>query len=221
MTKRYHSYDRPRQALLNAISKCSPPQTLKQLSLACGRNHAYLQQYVERGSPLSLPEDIRHKLAAMLDVPHESLMSEQLENELSKQPKRRKNDTITTVAFLDHPQHAGFDRQPWKMSGHLLTSMGYKNLSALALVQVGDNAIKPTANLGDFAIIDQTDKNPQHAGLFAIDGSDHIKLRFLEQPHPDADTVFVRHAPDDQGGFTMSLSSINIIGRAFWKLCLI
>jgi hypothetical protein len=50
----------------------------------------------------------------------------------------------------------------------------------LALVQVGDNAIKPTANLGDFAIIDQTDKNPQHAGLFAIDGSDHIKLRFLE-----------------------------------------
>jgi hypothetical protein len=34
-------------------------------------------------------------------------MSEQLENELSKQPKRRKNDTITTVAFLDHPQHAG------------------------------------------------------------------------------------------------------------------
>jgi hypothetical protein len=37
-------------------------------------------------------------------------MSEQLENELSKQPKRRKNDAITTIAFLDHPQHAGFDR---------------------------------------------------------------------------------------------------------------
>ena len=70
-------------------------------------------------------------------------------------------------------------------------------------------------------MIDQTDKNPHHTGLFAIDGSDHIKLRFLEKPHPDADTVFVRHAPDDQGGFTMSLSSINIIGRAFWKLCLI
>ncbi|MGB0182025.1 MAG: hypothetical protein ACPF94_09745 [Candidatus Puniceispirillales bacterium] len=89
------------------------------------------------------------------------------------------------------------------------------------LVQSGDNAIKSTAAMGDFTIIDQSDQSPLRAGLFAIDAIDHIKFRFLEQVDPHNNIVYVRHSPDDKGGFTTDISSINIIGRAFWKLCLI
>jgi hypothetical protein len=41
---------------------------LAQASKAVGKNSAYLQQFVRRGIPRVLPEDIREALAALLEV---------------------------------------------------------------------------------------------------------------------------------------------------------
>ena len=41
-------------------------ETLKSASEKLGRNHAYLQQFVQRGTPARLPEDVRRELAALL-----------------------------------------------------------------------------------------------------------------------------------------------------------
>src|SRR6202158_3871896 len=43
-------------------------ETLKSASKRLGRNDAYLQQFVQRGVPGRLPEDVRHALAALLGV---------------------------------------------------------------------------------------------------------------------------------------------------------
>lgn len=40
--------------------------TLNALSRATGRNDAYLHQFVHRGTPRMLPEDVRLKLAMVL-----------------------------------------------------------------------------------------------------------------------------------------------------------
>jgi hypothetical protein len=40
----------------------------KRMSEEIGRNHAYIQQFVERGSPETLPEDVRETLAIFLGV---------------------------------------------------------------------------------------------------------------------------------------------------------
>ncbi len=41
---------------------------LAAVSRAIGRNHAYLQQFVARGKPKKLPEDVRYALAAFFSV---------------------------------------------------------------------------------------------------------------------------------------------------------
>lgn len=46
---------------------------LKELSQMLGRNPSYLQQYVVKGSPRALPEDIRRQLAAILHIDEEHL----------------------------------------------------------------------------------------------------------------------------------------------------
>jgi phage repressor protein C with HTH and peptisase S24 domain len=48
-------------------------KNLAEISRALGRNHAYLQQFLKRGIPRKLPEDIRAELARILDIPEESL----------------------------------------------------------------------------------------------------------------------------------------------------
>lgn len=46
---------------------------LKALSLAMGRNHAYLHQFLNKGVPRKLPEDDRHQLARLLGVKESEL----------------------------------------------------------------------------------------------------------------------------------------------------
>ena len=49
--------------------------TLAALSKAAGKNHAYLQQFVKRGTPRSLPEDVREIIAPLLDLTADELRS--------------------------------------------------------------------------------------------------------------------------------------------------
>lgn len=43
-------------------------RSLRWLSLEIGRDHAYLQQFIKKGSPRRLPEDDRRKLASLISV---------------------------------------------------------------------------------------------------------------------------------------------------------
>ena len=47
--------------------------TMKAASLQIGKSHAYLQQFLERGVPASLPEEPRGALAALLQMPEDEL----------------------------------------------------------------------------------------------------------------------------------------------------
>lgn len=49
---------------------------LAEWSRAIGRNHAYLQQFIKRGTPQKLDEDDRRKLAILMGVPEEMLMAQ-------------------------------------------------------------------------------------------------------------------------------------------------
>lgn len=47
--------------------------TMSEVSKSLGRNHAYLHQFLDRGIPAQLPELLREKLAAILQVPEAQL----------------------------------------------------------------------------------------------------------------------------------------------------
>lgn len=48
--------------------------SMKAISAQLGKNHAYLQQYLERGIPRKLPEDVRPRLALALGVKETDLI---------------------------------------------------------------------------------------------------------------------------------------------------
>lgn len=49
--------------------------TLKSVSVAIGKNHAYLQQFISRGVPRHLPEQVRDALARFFNVPPDEFRS--------------------------------------------------------------------------------------------------------------------------------------------------
>jgi phage repressor protein C with HTH and peptisase S24 domain len=70
--------DPVRRKLLELVAHRDPPTDLKKASLFCGKNHAYLHQFVHRGTPRKLPEDVRHALALHLGADEQLLRHETL-----------------------------------------------------------------------------------------------------------------------------------------------
>jgi len=67
-----------RRRIIAAIAATSPRLSLKQLSRAIGRNDAYMQQFLHRGTPRYLPENARHRLAACLGLDQRQLVDSTL-----------------------------------------------------------------------------------------------------------------------------------------------
>lgn len=75
--------------------------TMKEASQALGRNHAYLQQFLERGVPANLPEGVRGALAGLLQV----------EEDLLRGPTPSSGRTVSTSTRM-LPQLGTADRLP-------------------------------------------------------------------------------------------------------------
>lgn len=63
--------DAPRALLVSLVEQRD--LNLANLSRAIGKAHSYLQQYLRRGIPRTLPEDVRERLASVLGVSPEAL----------------------------------------------------------------------------------------------------------------------------------------------------
>lgn len=117
--------DAARQLILDRIADLGTD--LKTVSLALGRNHAYLQQFISRGVPGELGERDRKKLAIILKVDDEHLRSRPVEHidsmdvaSLVDRSKKRKPDQeVRVVGYIgagaevhtvdDHEKGAGLD----------------------------------------------------------------------------------------------------------------
>jgi hypothetical protein len=70
--------DEVRRLVLDRSRELGIPMST--ISLAIGRNHAYLHQYLKRGNPKFLPEQDRHRLAKVIGVSEELLRGRDLQH---------------------------------------------------------------------------------------------------------------------------------------------
>jgi phage repressor protein C with HTH and peptisase S24 domain len=63
--------DSVRQLIVGKVAELG--LSLSELSLKAGKNHAYFQQFVKRGVPSRLPEEVRGRVAAILKVDEQVL----------------------------------------------------------------------------------------------------------------------------------------------------
>ncbi len=76
--------DSPRRLIVSKVAELG--LSLSELSLSVGKNHAYFQQFVKRGVPRLLPEEVRGRVAKILNV-DERLLRADDSNFLLADPK--------------------------------------------------------------------------------------------------------------------------------------
>ena len=169
-----------RDRFLDLIKNHPDKPNLKSMSIALGRNPAYLHQFIHRGSPRILPEQLRHRLAAILGVDERLLRQHNSSADDAFDDETNTTTSLQSINFLDHPSQASANTQPWFLPEELLRKNGVSSAKSIRLAVVGDTTVDHVINPGDVVMLDLSDQSPHRAGYFGIDGGDHIRVRYLE-----------------------------------------
>lgn len=174
--------DQARMNLIHAVENSPANISLKSLSIALGRNPAYLHQYLFRNSPRILPEHHRLHLAQLLSINEYLLRPHQ-----DKPPLDGHN---IAIFYLDHPSQSDVNT-PWFIPQNFLLPHGVSSGEHFRLAVVGDGHLAPQFNSGDIVMVNLIDKNVLTAGFFILDMGDHIRVRHLEQVSPSNSSIII------------------------------
>ncbi|MDQ0837980.1 S24 family peptidase [Sphingomonas faeni] len=197
----------PRTAL--ATLAAARGDSLAALSAMLGRNAAYLQQYVRRGSPRVLGERDRRLLSEYLGVS---------EATLGAPPDRpsgfriRKLDVAASAgpgALVDGEIVLGTDT----LDPGLARKLGLKDGQA-AIIRVRGSSMEPGLFDGDHIVVDTADRTPRaKGGVYVIRIDDAVMVKrvalvrgalMATSDNPDAEPV-----PE---------GAIAVIGRVVWQM---
>ena len=205
--------DRPREALLRALSRNTGNLNLKKLSRALGRNDAYLHQYLTRGSPRHLPETVRAHLALLLAIDERDLCSAQ---QLHLYDQRESNDFILIPVL--QPDGSLPDRPAfWPFSPVMLARIAAPPYGRLACIEIAGDAMAPQLSDGDIALLDREDKDLGRPGLFFLDDTITRGPKRLELAGASQQPM-VRILSDNPlyANYRRPLSEIRLLGRILW-----
>jgi hypothetical protein len=186
------------------------------LSRLIGRNAAYVQQYIKRGTPKRLAEEDRRILARYFGVPEQLLGGSgeaagrgghvavpQLDVGASAGPG--------AVPGEERPQsHIAFDPK-W------LRRLGAGDGSQLSIIRVEGDSMAPTLADGDEILVDRGDAAARlRDGIYVLRREDVLMVKRLALD-PSGRRVTIRSDNEAYPSWPgCDLASIDIVGRVVW-----
>jgi phage repressor protein C with HTH and peptisase S24 domain len=210
---------------------------LKKASLAIGRNAAYLQQYLYRGIPKTLPEDAREALAAFLGVPEESLRPAKTESAV--EPALPQVVAAASVSAIGGGM-PGFSQVPEldvrASAGHGAFHEGDEEIKAvwmfpdavirhelrarsanLRIITIDGDSMEPLLASGDLVLVDTSQRVPAPPGIFVIwDGLGIVAKRIEHIPTAEPSRIVIKSVNPLYNDYERPTEDVNIIGRVIW-----
>ncbi|UXC92157.1 S24 family peptidase [Sphingobium sp. RSMS] len=195
----------PREALDGLISERG--ETYASISRLLGRNSAYIQQFIKRGSPARLDQSDIALLALHFDVPVEVLGG--------KEGPTVGQRSIVKVPLLNGTGNDS--RSQWRLVDAAWLGRLCDQPASVAILPIVGEAMEPTLCNGDEVMISRVrTQESVHEGLYAIRGSSEIFVRRIAiDPTRNRLTVLTDHPayPSWQG---IQRKGVDIVGRVIW-----
>lgn len=195
----------PREALDGLISERG--ETYASISRLLGRNSAYIQQFIKRGSPARLDQSDIALLALHFDVPVEVLGG--------KEGPTVGQRSIVKVPLLNGTGNDS--RSQWRLVDAAWLGRLCDQPASVAILPIVGEAMEPTLCNGDEVMISRVrNQESVREGLYAIRGSSEIFVRRIAiDPTKNRLTVLTDHPayPSWQG---IQRKGVDIVGRVIW-----
>jgi phage repressor protein C with HTH and peptisase S24 domain len=205
----------PRAALQRLIEERG--EDYSGLSRLIGRNAAYVQQYIKRGTPKALAEEDRRVLARYFGVAEDILGG-------PAEPERVPLSQVR-VPRLDVGASAGPGALPGdeRPSGQIgfdpawLRRLGIHDARYLSIIAVEGDSMLPTLSGGDEILVDRGDAADRlRDGIYVLRMEDVLMVKRLAL-HPAPGKVAIKSDnPVYPSWAECDLSAIDVVGRVVW-----
>ena len=215
---------------------------LKKASLACGKNAAYVHQFIYRGTPKVLPEDVREALAKHLRVNDRALRHPEVpqrktptrfENEEDDHPEgearkrpRRSAAGFSPISEIDVRAsagpgafHEGLEeaKTTWLFPDDVIRHEFRARPEDLHIVTIDGDSMEPLLSSGDRIMVDTSRRVPAPPGIFVIwDGIGIVAKRIEHMPHSDPTKIVIKSLNPEYQTYERNAEDVNIIGRVVW-----
>jgi phage repressor protein C with HTH and peptisase S24 domain len=191
------------------------------LSEKIGRNPAYIQQYIKRGSPRRLAEEDRARIAAFLGVP-EAMLGGPVQRVAAAVRGRPGDMVLVPKLAIGASAGAGASIDGEPVEGAVafdpkwLRDLG-ADARALSIIRVEGDSMAPTLNDGDDILVDGGDAAARlRDGIYVLRMDDVLMVkRVARAPGPGRISVISDNAQyrswDD-----LPMAAVRLVGRVVW-----
>lgn len=213
---------------------------LKNASLKIGKNAAYLHQFIFRGTPKVLPEDVRQPLAEFLGVDEDSLRHRRVPPRKPRAKVSAHGDDVGVVpahasrvpdGFIGIPEidvrasagpgafHEGLEetKVTWLFPEAIVRHEFRAPPNELRMITVDGDSMEPLLSSGDRILIDTSQRVPVPPGIFVIwDGMGLVAKRVEHIPNSEPPKVLIKSVNPEYQAYERIAEEVNVVGRVVW-----
>ena len=211
----------PARKRLSAAIATSDEWDLKKLSQEVGRNHAYLQQYITRGTPRVLPEDVRIKIAKTLGGSPDDYKDGGVPETA---PRVHNGEPVLTVPIYDIRASAGAgalveDGEPTGFQPYReqeLARLTRASTMDLAVIQVAGDSMWETLHDGDKVLVDRTVNRVVRDGIYILAFEGELLVKRCQRDLQNGDVIVKSDNPAYDSFRITDSERLDVIGRVIW-----
>jgi hypothetical protein len=185
------------------------------LSRLLGRNSAYVQQYMKRGSPKKLPEDERRVLARYFGVSEELLGGPppEIPGNLIGVPWLSVGASAGPGAITDS-EHAGAH---FAFDAKWLRTVGAGDPKRLSIIRVEGDSMEPTLANGDEILVEAVGGRERlRDGIYVLRMDDALVVKRLALNPAGKRVSITSDNPAYPSWPDCPIKSVDIVGRVVW-----
>lgn len=202
---------------------------LATVSRAIGRNHAYLQQYIKRGTPRTLPEDVREAISRHFRgnvSPDEFRAAGAIEREARKPreliPIEGQEYALLPVYDLRlsaGPGSYADNGEPLYWEPHRfqwLRSITGTSPEMLIIARVEGDSMENTLHNGDQVLLDRSRNQATRDGIYGLRREDELQVKRIAVDPRNGLLTIISDNPSYPRWPRVRPDTIEIIGRVIW-----
>lgn len=188
--------------------------SLASASIQIGKNSAYMHQFINKGSPVNLPEEQRVRLANILDVDEQELTNKPLFRGVLKT-----NPNVVNIDMLDVSACCGSGNEitsepvigTWQMPLVDYKSMSLSSPENVKLIKATGDSMTPTVQDGDYVFVDISNQYITSDGVYVLRLQTGLSIKRIQNGL--SGDVTVRSDNPAYSPISAKLEDIKILGR--------
>jgi hypothetical protein len=191
------------------------------ISQVIGRNPAYIQQYIKRGSPRRLAEQDRARIAAYLGV-SEAMLGGPVQRVATPARARGPGMILVPKLAIGASAGAGASVDGEAVEGEVafdpkwLRDLG-ADPRALSIIRVEGDSMAPTLDDGDDILVDGGDAAARlRDGIYVLRMDDVLMVKRVARAPGQGRISVISDNPHYRSWDDLPMASVQLVGRVVW-----